>query len=28
MLAAYKTGFGINGSIPATYDLIFALAWK
>jgi malonyl-CoA O-methyltransferase len=28
MLAAYKEDFGINGSIPATYDLIWASARK
>jgi len=28
MLVAYKAGFGINGTIPATYDLIWALARK
>jgi malonyl-CoA O-methyltransferase len=28
MLSAYKTGFGVNGSIPATYDLIWATARK
>lgn len=28
LLAAYKACFGVNGTVPATYDLIWALARK